>query len=151
MVPNNNNNKTLYLSNLNTINNILKEFIDNASKMQDSIISQNWDKINQISIEQENLNSYFDDAMQKINYLKSNENQNDIEINKLKKNIKSQINEYKEKEILNTKLLNDAMYTAKKKVEYFFKKPVKTDTYNKESKKNNKLWDDDPIIYNRVV
>ncbi len=151
MVPNNNNNKILYLSILNTINNIIKEFINNASKMQNSIITQNWDEINEISIEQENLNSYFDDAMQKMNNLKSYENQNDEEIIKLKKNIKSQINEYKEQEILNTKLLNDAMFCAKKKVEFFFKKTIKTDTYNKESKKNSKLWDDNPIIYNRVV
>ncbi|MBN2546689.1 MAG: hypothetical protein JXB50_12885 [Spirochaetes bacterium] len=151
MVPNNNNDKILYLSSLDTINNILKEFIHNAAKMKESIIAQNWDNINETAAEQENLNTYFDDAMQKLNFLKSFDNKNDEEISNLKKNIKAQINEYKEKEILNTKLLNDAMYSAKKKVEYFFKKTVKTDTYNKESKKNNKLWDDDPIIYNGFV
>ncbi len=58
---------------------------------------------------------------------------------------------YKEIENTNLRLLNDSFFFAKQKVEKIFNKKLNGETYNKEMKMVKDLWDNSPIILDRLI
>jgi predicted chitinase len=59
--------------------------------------------------------------------------------------------EYKEIEALNFKMLKDNLFVTKQKLEKIFnQKPIK-DTYTKELKKEEDIWNNTPVVFDRLI
>jgi hypothetical protein len=142
-------NNVIYKSNLETILNILKELIVISVNMQKYIVTQDWLKVYELSEDQEKLNKSFDDSIQKLNKRETKEDKK--EIIDLKSTLKTRIKEYKRIEFINSRLLKDALFAAKQKVKYFFNND-KSQTYKKDMKKDNNIWDvNNPVILDKLV
>jgi hypothetical protein len=137
---------------LMTLNNLFDKFILISEEKQKVILEQNWDELLLVSIEQDNLNKFFDDTMKSYGnkFDLKNLHSNDQEIKKLKTELNEKIIKYKEVENLNFKLLRDAYFLAKIKVEKFFNKKV-NDTYTRDLKKTQELWENTPYVLDSII
>lgn len=142
-------NQIIYKSILNTLLNLLKELKIISLKMQKHIVKQEWIKVYELSEEQDNLNKNFDKSI--VNLNKNQNFENDMEIKSLKNDLKKQIKDYKEIEFINSKLLKDALFTAKQKVKYYFKNNNELDTYKKDMKKNSNIWNNNPVMLDKLI
>jgi hypothetical protein len=143
-----------YKSALKTLVNIFDKLLVIASEKQGLILSLSWDELYAKSSEQQELNRFFDVTMKSYgNKFLSEDNLaiQDKEIASLKNELKLKIMEYKDIENLNFRLLKDAFFVAKNKVEKIFNKKVTNDTYTKDLKKTQELWDSTPIVFNRMI
>ena len=139
----------IYKSNLETVLNILKELIVISLNMQNYIVTQDWLKVYELSEDQEQLNKSFEESIMKLK--KKNIKEDKKEIIDLKNVLKTRVREYKRIEFINSKLLKDALFAAKQKVKYFFNNP-KAETYKKDMKKDNNIWNtDNPVILDKFV
>ncbi|OHD25868.1 MAG: hypothetical protein A2Y34_15315 [Spirochaetes bacterium GWC1_27_15] len=148
MVPNDTVSK--YKTNLKIILNIFEKLKIIAEDKQKNILSQKWDEVYIISEEHQKINQDFDKIMKDFGDFKTSVAINDTEIKNLKSQLKERVMEYKEMENLNIKLLNDALFFAKQKVEKIFNKKGK-DTYTKDLKKTTALWEDTAIIFDKFI
>jgi hypothetical protein len=157
MVPNIALKKRNYTSVLKTLNNIFEELLKIAKDMQKSILSQNWDRIYDLSRKQEELNLYFNNSLITMEHNDPKKYSNDltkdeqIEISLLRSRLKTKISKYKDIELINAKLLNDNLFVAKHKVDNIFNTGNKKDTYNKEMKKESELWEDKPVMLSKLA
>ncbi len=140
-----------YLSNLKVLLNIFEKLQVIAKNKQKIILEQNWNELYSISEEQKEINCYFDNTMKYLEMETADIRSTDIEIKKIKKEIKEKIMSYKEIENTNLRLLNDSFLFAKQKVEKIFNKKLNGETYNKEMKMVKDLWDNSPIILDRLI
>lgn len=140
-----------YLSNLKALLNIFEKLQVIAKNKQKIILEQNWNELYSISEEQKEINCYFDNTMKYLEMETADIKSTDIEIKKIKKEIKEKIMSYKEIENTNLRLLNDSFFFAKQKVEKIFNKKLNGETYNKEMKMVKDLWDNSPIILDRLI
>ena len=140
-----------YLSNLKTLLNIFVKLRLIAKNKQKIILEQKWEELYSISEEQKEANLYFDKTMKFLEIDNSQDKNNGNESEKIKKEIKDIMMNYKEIENTNLRLLNDSFFFAKQKVEKIFNKKLNNDTYNKDLKMVKDLWDNSPIILDRFI
>jgi len=141
-----------YISTLKTIKNILSELFSLCKKKQESILEQDWRLLLEISERQQSINNDFDIILNKLlNFTHFNNEKEANEVLKIKNSIKEKINEYKELETLNKKLLKDAFYAAKQKAEKFFDSAYLDDTYTKDFKKDVTIWGNNPIMLDKTI
>jgi hypothetical protein len=144
------NNSNFYVkSTLSSIYNLIDEFTNNALKMQKSILSLEWQNVYNLSIEQNELNSILDSILTKIN---NNHESTENEIINLKTDLKSKMNEFKEIQKINSKLLKDNLTSAKMKVKTIFKnKNNLNNNYSEKLKSDSNLWNENAMILNRLA
>ncbi len=141
-----------YLSSIKALLNIFEKLDILAESKQKSILEQKWDELYSITEEQKEVNNYFDSTMKFFRIEESGMASSNSEIKKIKDQIKKRIMSYKEKENTNLKLLKDSFFFAKQKVEKIFNKKINcNDTYNKDLKMVKDLWDNSPIIFDRLI
>ena len=140
-----------HLSNLKTLVNIFEKLRIIAKNKQKTILEQKWEELYSISEEQKEANLYFDKTMKFLEIDNSQDKNNGNESEKIKKEIKDIMMNYKEIENTNLRLLNDSFFFAKQKVEKIFNKKLNNDTYNKDLKMVKDLWDNSPIILDRFI
>ena len=130
-------------SNITTLINIINKYLDLAYIKQKIILDQDFTKLNKISIEQKEISIIFDNAIKEVSNNKIN--------NPDKEKIKKLLNEYRDIEKINTKMLNDSLFAAKHKAEKLFNLTNFNDTYKMNEKKVSKLWNDAPFVLNEFI
>jgi len=138
---------------LKTLINIFDKLLFVSTEKQKAIIEQKWDDLNLLSNENQKLNNIFDETMMvyQNKFDLSNNFDDDLEIQLQKKVLKEAVLKYKEVESFNFKLLKDAFFLAKLKVEKIFNKKVGNDTYNRDLKVSQELWDNSPCVLDKII
>jgi hypothetical protein len=138
---------------LKTLLNIFNELKIISIEKKKNIMEQNWELLYMNSGEHQKINQHFDELMKSISQNSDfkAEISVDPELRELKKQIRQKLMEYKEIESLNFKMLKDNLFVTKQKLEKIFnQKPIK-DTYTKELKKEEEIWNNSPVIFNRLI
>ncbi len=155
MVPQSNQVQIIYKSILKTLLNLLRELLILCSRKQKCILNQNWDDLTEIAEKQAEINKNFDVELTKIlkynlNNISDRENlKQDNEIKTMRKELKLKISQYKETELLNKKLLKDAFFIAKQKVDKIFNNNTNGETYTKNSPRD--IWGDKPVMLDKLI
>jgi hypothetical protein len=155
MVPQSNQMHIIYKSILKTLSNLTQELIILCNEKQKCILSQDWDNLKSIAEKQLEINKSFDHEISKIIKYDFNNESNkeqfkqDKEIRLFKNNLKNKINQYKETENLNKRLLKDAFFVAKQKVDKILNNNPTNEIYTKNKPKD--IWGDKPIMLDKLI
>ena len=131
---------------------IFEKLIEITKEKQKSILNQDWNNVFLLANEQAEVVDFFNKKDRELkefsSFLKKID---DKDINNLKQKLKEYVKNYKETENLNSQLLNDHLFTAKQKLEKLFNIKVKNNTYTRDKKKSNELWDNNSVVLNKIV
>lgn len=156
MVPNTALTRKTHIILLKTFSNILNHLKSTSIDKQKSILDQDWDTLASIVQKQEQLKKYIEENQRALDELSSNDSslvkllQGEPECKTLTKVLQATLEEYREIEKINVKLLNDALYCAKQKVTRLFKLKPKS-TYSKSLNKDVALWSENPVLLDRRI
>ncbi len=131
---------------------IFEKLIEITNEKQKFILNQDWNNVFLLANEQREVVNFLNQKDKELrefsNFLKRVDDKN---INEMKQKLKEYVKEYKNKENLNAQLLSDHLFTAKQKLEKLFNIKVKNDTYTRDMKKVNDMWDNSSIVLNKIV
>lgn len=116
-----------------------------AKEKQQCIIENDWSKLADIVHEQNTLKKDIENCGK--NSLSAKTNDED----EMRRNIKKEINAYKEIETINVRLLKDALYLAKLKASKLFNLPLEEETYTADSALNATLLQNRPLVMDSFV
>lgn len=141
---------------LKTFLNILNHLKTTSIEKQKSILDQDWDKLSEIAQKQEQLKQYIEENQRALDDLSSKDSQlfkaikSEPENKALSTALQNTLNEYREIEKTNVKLLNDALYCARQKVTRLFKLKPKC-TYSKSLNQDVALWSENPVLLDKRI
>ncbi len=141
---------------LDTFQNVIDKFVQISLDKQTMILESRWDRLNQLTDTQNELKSHLDNTegnlLKLLSYIEKSNLAKDERIINKKKRIRTAIEEYKENEKINIKMLDDYMYATKLKIETIYSKNTKkNETYSKELRKNCDLFNRDPLIFDKLI
>jgi len=148
MVPNKTNDTVRFMSAFQTLLTIFESLLITTKEKRVLIMEQRWDELVSVTQKQEDLTRSFEEIIKIVGiYFENNFNE---ESQNMKTLLKESIIRYKEEETLNVRLLKDAMFLTKHKVEKIYNIKQKT-TYSKDIRKDESVWTGQPVILDRFV
>jgi hypothetical protein len=138
-----------YQSTLDTISNILEQLKEKSQVKQKIIIDQQWDRLIEITNEQNELLTNLENNQAELDkvisvYFKDSQKQS-------KHLFAENINQYQEIERINARMLNDHLFVAQEKVKNLFRRRCEQKTYRPDMKKESNLFQNNPAIFDKVI
>ena len=138
-----------YKSIIESLNQILYQLKQSSLEKQNVILKQDWTRLRALSEEQDELLSFLDVKQKKLSLY--DDQRNNGSLKDIHLTIKKSIDDYREIEADNIRMLNDTLFVAKQKVEKIFRKQSGQKTYSKDLKKESNLWNNNPAVLDKFI
>lgn len=131
---------------------IFEKLIELTKEKQKSILNMDWNNVFLIANEQAEIVNFLNKKDKELkefySVLKKIE---DKDIVSIKQKLKEYVEQYKQMENTNSQLLSDHLFTAKQKLEKLFNIKINNDTYTRDMKKINNIWENSAVVLNKVI